>query len=235
MAINQGLAYGKVRVVSAKTAPVPPRKADDNQIRLLEDAIHKSALRLEQQAKAAVSGCSQAVASIYEAHSLMVKDPLLINQALELIKNHNMSAYTAYHTASQNIIRQFSEMTNDYMKNRIIDIEDAIGRVLAALRGDDYEESYDFFEPRILVLDRLRPSVLFNCSKKHVAGLIAENGAYNEHSCLIIRCKDVPALVIQEAGKLLDNDDRVLMDCDKGLLFRNPDPTFMNIYLKERR
>jgi signal transduction protein with GAF and PtsI domain len=121
------------------------------------------------------------------------------------------------------------------MRNRIVDIEDATQRVLKMLQGIDYEDDLDFFEPTVLIVDKFRPSTLYNCDPSKVTGLISNSGAYNEHACLLIRCKDIPAIIVENIYEIVNDKDKLLIDCNNGRIYINPEIDFLDTYLKERR
>ncbi len=231
--INQGLAFGRVYKLVKITEDIDNTVENIDQAAVLDMALAKSTEKLEEQVRTANMLYSDAVSIIFEAHKLMANDPLIVNRAKELIhQNHN--AYDSYREAADEVIEEFSRMDSDYIRNRIIDIEDAVDRVLAAIEDLKYEIALNFENPRILVVDKLKPSLTLSLEKTSIIGVISETGSYNQHSGTILRTKDIPTIVIRGCMRLLDDQDTVLLDASEGALYVNPDRQFVDAYFKER-
>ena len=129
LSIQNGIAYGKVHKLVPTTESMIEFDLFINQKELLDQALKLSTEAIENTIKNSSSVFNDTVVMIFEAHKLMVKDPMLLQEAYQLI-SEGKSAYEAYKTAARNIIDQFKILASDYMKNRIIDIEDATDRVL---------------------------------------------------------------------------------------------------------
>jgi phosphotransferase system enzyme I (PtsI) len=159
----------------------------------------------------------------------MANDPLLIEDAEARIARGE-DAYHAYKKAAEKVIAQFQTMSNQYMKNRIVDIEDATDRVLAAIVDTEYEQALTFSEPRILILTKMKPSILYHCQKPSVIGFVSAEGAYDQHSGLIARTFNLPGLIVKEIKEKVHMDDWVLLDADHGVLTLNPTDEIIKEY-----
>jgi phosphoenolpyruvate-protein kinase (PTS system EI component) len=164
----------------------------------------------------------------------MVNDPILLEDAIEMISN-GKSAYEAYRMAAQNIIALFQQMNNTYMKNRIVDIEDATDRVLSAILDVQYERALQFEEPRILILPKMKPSVLLNCHAPSVIGFVSAEGAYDQHSALIARTKGLPGLIVNSILEHIHENDLVLLDANSGVIYIHPTDELIGAICNERR
>ena len=173
-----------------------------------------------------------AVSVIFEAHKLMVNDPLIIDRAKELIRSRH-SAYDSYRQAADEIIEKFVRLENEYIRNRIIDIEDATDRVLATIEDVEYDRNTTFDEPTILVVEKMKPSLLLGLDKDMIVGLISETGSYNQHSGTIVRTRDIPAMVINGSFNNINDGDKILLDAYKGFAYVNPDQQLADRILEE--
>lgn len=219
--ITRGAVSGRIFVYRPTSGGEPAFDLSINQSEVLQKAIERSVADLEKDVSESRTADGDAVRMVFEAHKLMVNDPLLVDAALALI-DAGASAYHAYKTASEQIVSQFLLLTNDYMRNRVIDIIDATDRVLHALVAVEYEREFNFLEPHIIVMDQMRPSVIRNCHKPHVVGFVVESGAYDQHSSLIARAKDIPGVVIPGITKLLQDGDYVTIDGTAGTVVIDP-------------
>jgi phosphoenolpyruvate-protein kinase (PTS system EI component) len=62
----------------------------------------------------------------------------------------------------------------------------------------------------------MRPSVIRNCHKPHIVGFVAEYGAYDQHSSMIARTKELPGIIVPGALKSLKDGDFVTIDGSAG-------------------
>jgi len=219
--VNGGSASGIVFRYQPDSGGEPKFDLLINQRETLQAAIDRSVADLEKAVSESRTENGDAVRMVFEAHKLMVNDPILLDDAFARIEAGE-TAYHAYRTAAENIVIRFRSLKNDYMRNRVIDIIDATDRVLHQLVAAQYERAFSFSEPRIILMDQMRPSVIRNCHKPHVAGFIAEYGAYDQHSSLIARIKELPGVIVPGALKSLQSGDCVTIDGDSGTVTLNP-------------
>jgi len=233
LVIHKGIVLGKATLWNPAEEHAPSFDLYINQKEVLFKALSRSTEELEAAIAESNAIYSEIVSAIFEAHKLMANDPLLIEETLHLIEAGD-NAYSAYRKAAQKIIGHFQKMTNAYMRNRVVDIEDATDRVLAAILNTEYEQALSFSEPRILIIKKMKPSILYNCHQPSVAGFLAEEGNYDQHSALIARTKDLPGLIVPGALKLIRQDDMVLLDADHGIVYISPsDETLGRIFGKD--
>jgi len=219
--IHHGKALAKAYIVSNNNEYNNIKNALINQKKVLEEALRLSTNKLQQQITNDLNQYSDTVKMIFEAHKLMVNDPLLLEAAYALIDG-GASAYEAYRQATKNIIEQFRFLQSDYMRNRIVDIEDATDRVLSTIIDTEYAHEFQFEEPRIVVMDKTKPSLVVNCHKPYVVGIVGKEGAYNQHSSMIAREFDLPGLIVGVAANQIRNGDLLLLDAEHGTLYINP-------------
>ncbi len=215
--LHRGLASGIVHKYIPGLDGEPAFDLLINQKEVLQMALSVSTADLEAAVAAAGPETDGTIRMIFEAHKLMVNDPILLDAAYEAIET-GKPAYRAYQAAAQAIIRQFRVLKNEYMRNRVIDIIDATDRVLHAIVSAEYSQEFHFAEPRILVMDQMRPSVILNCQKPHIGGFIAEAGTFDQHSTIIARSKDIPAVIFPQAMAMLRDGDYVTIDGNDGTI-----------------
>jgi len=230
--INLGIVYGKAYKLRDAIQDDRKTKSNIDQLAVLETALAKSTQRLQEQITTSQMLYPDAVSAIFEAHKLMVNDPLIIDRAKELIRSRH-SAYDSYRQAADEVIEKFLRLDNEYIRNRVIDIEDTTDRVLATIEDVEYDRRTAFGEPTILVVEKMKPSLLLGLDKDMIVGLISETGSYNQHSGTIIRTRDIPAMVISGSYNSINDGDRILLDAYKGHVYVNPDQQLANRILKE--
>jgi phosphoenolpyruvate-protein phosphotransferase (PTS system enzyme I) len=231
--INPGVVLGKASIWVPTDEPAAPFDLFINQREVLTKALLHSTAELESAIASSNALYSDVVSVIFEAHKLMVNDPILLEDALAFIDS-GYSAYESYRLAAQKVITHFMKLENEYMKNRIVDIEDATDRVLAAILDVQYEQALQFSEPRILILPKMKPSVLLNCHAPSVVGFVSAQGAYDQHSALIARTKDLPGLIVNDILTHVKDNDLVLLDADHGIVYLHPTEEAIQTIIKRK-
>jgi phosphotransferase system enzyme I (PtsI) len=229
LVIQSGIAYGKIHKWIPSENGVTRFDLFINQKELLINALKTSTEAIENAIKNSSEIFNETFSMIFEAHKLMVNDPILLNEAYRRIEDGE-NAYDAYKRAALDIINQFQLLSNDYMRNRIIDIKDATDRVLYTIQNLEYENSLIFDEPHILLLPEMRPSIILNCDKRYVSGFIVETGNYDQHASLMARRKEIPGMIIEGALNFINEGDVTLIDANNGVVYINPSTRIMNQY-----
>jgi len=234
LVVNPGIAFGKVYILCSDETFDSTVLQLPNQLEILNNALLESTKRIEEQIQTAHRDYSDRISVIFEAHKLMMNDSMILDKAKAKIQE-GFSAYKAYKQSAQDAISLFKMHPNEYLRNRIVDIEDATDRVLSSILDKEYEVICTFDEPRILVMRKMKPSIFFNCDKENVAGFISQEGSYNQHSGMIARTKDIPGMIISNIFEHVKDNDYILLNAFEGEVFINPEIEFVNQRLEERR
>ncbi|MDD3122771.1 MAG: phosphoenolpyruvate-utilizing N-terminal domain-containing protein [Candidatus Izemoplasmatales bacterium] len=234
LVVNPGIAFGKIYILCNDEAIDSSVIEHPNQLEVLNKALVESTKRIEEQIQSAHRIYSDRISVIFEAHKLMMNDSMILDKAKAKIQE-GFSAYEAYKQSTQEAISLFKKHPNEYLRNRIVDIEDATDRVLSSILDKEYEVVCTFDEPRILVMKKMKPSIFFNCDKDNVAGFISEEGSYNQHSGMIARTKDIPGMIISNIFEHVKDNDYILLNAFEGEVFINPEDEFVKKLLEERR
>lgn len=232
LVIHPGTAWGKAHIWVPAEDQQLRFDLQVNQIELLQRALERSTRDLEETISSAHVLYPDAISIIFEAHKLMANDPLLLEEAFGRIEAGE-NAYEAYGWAAQDIISRFRKLDNEYMRNRIVDIEDATDRVLSAITETAYERALQFGDPRILIIPKMKPSILVNCHPDSIPGFVSAEGAYDQHSGTIARTKDLPGLVVPDILRLVRDGDPILVDGDHGTVYINPTDEVLKRLLPE--
>ncbi len=227
--IQNGIAYGKAHLLVPAAESNKPLDLYINQKEILHQALKRSTKAIEKAVQQNADASNDAISMIFEAHKLMVNDPILIDSTERYI-NEGMDAYHAYKKATDQVIEQFQQLTNDYMRNRIIDIQDATDRVLYSIQNSEYEQRLTFDTPRVLVVQSIKPSLILGLDKRHVCGFLIEKGSYDQHASLIAREKNIPGMIVEDIVSIIHSEDWILVDANQGKVYINPTHAIVQSY-----
>lgn len=227
----EGLAIGKIKLLFTDKVDIERQEVSDPDVewtRLLvaKEKVEHDLTELEKKAEVEAS---EDEAAIFSVHNLMLND----QDYLESIENHircgKSDAEYAVVTTRDEFVQLFSQMDDDYMKERAIDIEDISNQLIAVLRGDD-KQRYHLSEPSIIVAEDLAPSETMWLNKENILGIVTVRGSVNSHTAILARSMDLPALVRVDMPLTQELDGQLaIVDTQDSHIVINPDIETLDI------
>ncbi len=227
----EGLAIGKIKLLFTDKVDIERQEVSDPDVewtRLLvaKEKVEHDLTELEKKAEVEAS---EDEAAIFSVHNLMLND----QDYLESIENHircgKSDAEYAVVTTRDEFVQLFSQMDDDYMKERAIDIEDISNQLIAVLRGDD-KQRYHLSEPSIIVAEDLAPSETMWLNKENILGIVTVRGSVNSHTAILARSMDLPALVRVDMPLTQEIDGQLaIVDTQDSHIVINPDIETLDI------
>ena len=221
-----GLAIGKALTMVQPSLEVEDRTCDDvkAELTLYEDAVKRATKDLEKLREKAQDTMGSEQAEIFDAHIQMVSDPEIKGQVEAMIENDNKCADVAYKAVSDQFIEMFSQMDDEYFKERAADIKDVQSRMLTHLQGKETKDMALLDEDTIVIAHDLTPSDTASLDLAKVKGFITEVGGYTSHTAIMARALGIPALVgVSGALEAINEGQHVLLDADNNTVTPDPD------------
>lgn len=224
--VSPGIAYGRVFKRSKHHVILEKNHIDDpamERMRLLH-AREQSKLEVAQLRDKARDSIGEEEAQIFEAHLALLDDPEFFEAIQQKIDNERVTAEWAVSEVTQDLVRAFENMENEYFRARSADIKDISSRMTALMQGREAMGYSCISEPCIIVEHDLTPSDTVQMDKELVLGFITEVGGATSHSAIMARSLEIPALAgVVGIVDAVENGDVVLFDGNEGCLYINPD------------
>jgi phosphoenolpyruvate-protein phosphotransferase len=175
-------------------------------------------------------------AAIFRAHRLLLRDPVLMGKVKSAIRSRHVDARTALHEVVAEYTGLFDKIEDEYLKERMADIRDVVGRILAQLDLQSSPPALDFAEPVVMVAAEILPSQAATFSRIQVAGILTETGGTTGHAAILARSLGIPA-VSGLRGILGDvkTGDLIALDGREGHVHVRPGPELEAAYRKLQR
>ncbi len=234
---SYGIGIAKALVLENTEIKLESGKASDvqSEINRFDSAVSVSLEELNALYQKTLATLGEDKAQIFEAHSLILQDPELIDSVHEEIRSQEIKASAATDIVSKRFIEMFEAMENEYMRERSLDIKDVSSRIIRKILGIDTVNISDLKEEVILVAHDITPSQMAGIDLKKTAGIIAEIGGKTSHTAIMARTMELPAVVgLKEATKHIKNGDLLIIDGEAGEVYASPDQDTLRIY-QERR
>lgn len=175
-------------------------------------------------------------AGIFQAHRLLIRDPALVAKVKATIADHQVDAATALHEVLDEYTALFSQVKDDYLRERLADFREALGRIQAQLARREETPQLENEDPVILVAHEILSSHALTFDRLKVAGIATETGGATGHAAILARSMGIPA-VSGLRGLLRDvqTGDLVALDGREGHIYINPGPEVQAAYRKLKR
>jgi phosphoenolpyruvate-protein phosphotransferase len=175
-------------------------------------------------------------AAIFRTHRLLLDDQALLTKVESFILDHHVDAPTALQEVLNAYVGLFSQIPDEYLKERLADIRDVIGRIRAQLAVQESPPSLGLREPAVVVASEILPSQVIAFEQLQVAGIVTETGGATGHAAILARSLDIPAVTgIRGALKEIRTGDLLVLDGREGTIFLNPGPEVVAAFHKLRR
>lgn len=165
-------------------------------------------------------GASEDFRDVMGAYRMFAEDKGWIGRIGEAIDG-GLTAAAAVQKVHDDMRLKMQQITDPYLRERLLDLEDLTNRLLTHLTGDQVRREL----PRdaILVARALGPTELLDYDRERLRGLVMEEGSRTMHAVIIARALGIPVVArIKDVFDRIDAYDPVIVDGDHGQLFLRP-------------
>jgi phosphotransferase system enzyme I (PtsI) len=225
--VSPGIGVGEALIVERETMPlfrVPlSAVAVEPEVERFTQALEKSRRQLHA-IKDRLLPAGGPHAYIFDAHLLMLEDPLLRERALAVIRQERVNGEWALRTVAEELHHLFDEFTDPYLRERSGDLDDVLARVQINLGGAPGAPTLARLPGAyVVVANRLTPSDLAELDWARVLGVATDSGSATHHTSILARSFGVPAVVgLGDATRRIVPGTQVVVDGTRGRLLVGP-------------
>ncbi len=162
-------------------------------------------------------------ARILESHLILLKDKMLYGRTIEIIEKEQVNADWALKKTVDRLRNMFESMSDPYLKARAVDIVHVSERIMDHLTGDERIDIGKIEKRVILVASDLTPAETSQIQLEWIMGFVTARGGRTSHTSIIARSLQIPAVLgIENATKIIHNDDIIIVDGTAGVVVVNP-------------
>lgn len=158
---------------------------------------------------------------VLEATRLVAGDGGWMRRVREAVAG-GLTAEAAVYRVTDDIRDRMRRIADPYLRERLADMEDLAGRLLAALDGGGALPAI----PRgaILIARRLGPAQLLEWHARGIGGVAIEEGSAAGHAAILARALGLPAVGgVRGLLAAVEDGDTVVLDAEEGQLILRPD------------
>jgi fructose-specific PTS system IIA-like component len=175
--------------------------------------------------------------NILHAHLAILEDDGFIH-GISLNIKQSQNCATALYNNYLAFCAKLGAMQNEYLRERVIDIQDITIRIINEIYGDVVNTKVVLTEPTIIVADELTPSQFLNLNKTFLKGLVLKSASSTSHTAILARSFAIPT--ISDLGSELDLDKydhnhnhNAIIDANRGMFIMRPSDELINYYQVE--
>ena len=225
----RGMTLGRARLVQPSRYLVDTRPLTEEEVPSELEHLHH-ALETARQELRELRGklhgaLAREVNEFIDAHSLLLDDAELLRGLDEMITIGRYRAGAALKKQRDRLAGVFSAMDDPYLRSRMEDVDQVIGRVISALQRQTSAEERKLAARvgEILVADTIAPADMAHLAGHGLLGVITSSGSPYSHSAILARSLNLPMLVgTRDALSTIHDDDLILLDTEHGEAVLHP-------------
>ena len=245
IAVSKGIAIGKAVLISRAALEVShylveAGKEEDEAQKLL-DAFEQVRQELEQLRQGLPKDAPQEMAAFLDVHSMILADPALAQKPIKLIRTQRLNAAWALTTELNDLLEQFADIEDAYLKERANDIRQVAERVVKALNAQkkdslhdaDFLPATDIGVESIIVAHDIAPHDMLRFKDHAFTGFVTDLGGKTSHTAIVARSMEIPAVVgVRHASEMIRHGDWLILDGEHGVVVVAPDEQLLTEYRK---
>ena len=243
--VSKGIAIGRAVLISHAALEVShyliEAGKEELEAQKLLDAFEQVRLELEQLRRGLPKDAPQEMAAFLDVHGMILADPALAEKPLKLIRTQRLNAAWALTTELNDLLEQFAEIEDVYLKERGNDIRQVAERVLKALNtqqkdslnGSELIASSDLGADAIIVAHDIAPHDMLRFKEHLFTGFVTDLGGKTSHTAIVARSMEIPAVVgVRHASEMIRHGDWLVLDGERGVVVVSPDEQLLSEYRK---
>jgi len=234
---SSGVAHGRVFKFSHGELEIPTysvsQGAVDAEVQRFEEALLETRAQIREFRNEVAKTLGDEEARIFDAHLMVLEDQAFVDDVVSEVRESGDNVERCVHRVSRRYLEFFSNLEDDYLKERAADIRDVTRRLLRNLLGLTGSGTAFLDEARVLVSDDLTPSDAAALDPSKVLGVATDSGGRTSHAVIMARANCIPAVVgLRSLSDSVQDGDDLLIDGFDGTAIVNPSESTLFRYGK---
>ena len=242
LGVSGGIAIGHAHLVTSASLEVDhyqiPAEFVAAEVKRFDQAVAQVKTELdllEADIKLTQRGDASAdMAAFVTVHRLILEDASFTDTPREVIRRESCNAEWALKLQLDELLAQFADVQDEYLRERKTDVRQVAERIVAALSGQGGavpEKLRERAEDTILVAHDLSPADVILFKDHQVAAFVTDLGGSTSHTAILARSMAIPAIVaLHTSRELIREDELIIVDGMQGVVIVEPDDTVLAEY-----
>jgi len=224
IAASGGLAIAPVMQYQSSPVAITQYKIENAEVewQRLQVAIQTAQQEIQSLLSHTSIQIGDAEAAIFDAHLLLLQDPVLLEIVHQHILSQMINAEAAWQTVLDEAANSYLQLEDAYLQELADNVVDVRYRVLRILLGNP-PSNLELTTPAILITTDLTPSDTAKLDPKKVLGICMTSGSPTSHSAIIARTLGIPAVLGLDPQILTwENGTLIALDGGSGRVWGTP-------------
>ncbi len=240
--VSSGVAIGQAHLVSNALLEVVhyqlPKHLIEDEIKRFSDAIATVKADLEQINSSLRKNAPAELSAFIGTHLMMLEDRSLSEVPKDIIRNEQCNAEWAIKLQMDDIVDQFEQIEDEYLRERKQDVIQVVERIIKVLLGHQNQltseqQSSVLHQERklILVAHDISPADAIQFKQHQFAAFVTDVGGATSHTAILARSLNIPSIVaLQRARDLINDGELIIVDGDLGVVIVSPSKEILAEY-----
>jgi phosphoenolpyruvate-protein phosphotransferase (PTS system enzyme I) len=235
--VSGGIAIGQAHLFAGMSAEanhyVLPAADVQKEQRRYDRAVKEVRDELDELAESVRHSAAAELAPFVKVHIMLLDDEAFTEAPREIIRERHCNAEWALRMQLDELMAQFSDIEDPYLKAREDDVRQVAERVLAALAGSRRRISLKPVreDASILVARDLSPADVILFKEHPFAAFVTDLGGATSHTAIVARSMNIPAIVaLHHSRSMILEDELIIVDGTQGVVIVNPDSHVLTEY-----
>jgi phosphotransferase system enzyme I (PtsI) len=228
--VSTGIAIGHAHLFVGMSAEVDHYEIAAVDVlreqRRYDRAVKEVRDELSELEKSVAHSASSELAPFVKVHVMLLDDSALSEAPRDIIREQRCNAEWALRAQLDELMAQFSDIEDPYLKEREDDVRQVAERILAALAGTQRRIAMKPVreDASILVARDLSPADVILFREHPFAAFVTDLGGATSHTAIVARSMNIPAIVaLHHSRTMIHEDELVIVDGTQGVVIVNPD------------
>jgi len=226
LGVSDGIVIGRVLRLQEGTPNVYRAEIAEAELererRRFRAAVRLSRRQLEAIKDRAEKELGRGHAYIFDAHLLFLQDAKLTRDVEDYIVKERSNAEWAAKVVGDRLLSIYTQINDEYLRERGSDIEDVIQRLLANLTGEGPKYP-NLSEDACIVSTELLPSTIAELNLNHVKAIATDAGGWTSHMAIIARGLGLTTVVgLRNFYHRTRTGDQIVVDARAGEVILHP-------------
>jgi phosphotransferase system enzyme I (PtsI) len=228
--VSGGIAIGHAHLFAGMSAEVQHYEIPNADVmreqRRYDRAVKEVRDELDELADSVRHSAAAELAPFVQVHRMLLDDAAFSEAPRDIIREQHCNAEYALRIQLDELMQQFSDIEDPYLREREDDVRQVAERVLGALAGTQRRIAMKPVreDASILVARDLSPADVILFREHPFAAFITDLGGATSHTAIVARSMNFPAIVaLHHARNLIHEDELIIVDGTQGVVIVNPD------------
>ncbi len=221
--VAAGLALGRVFLKQAHDDSVVEREVAPAEIPREIARFESALIATRRQLREFQKDCDPAVASIFDAHLLILDDRPFVENIITGVESRRRNVEVVLQDVAHGFMQALAKVKDEYVRERVADVQDVTRRILHNLVGRPSSLADIHAGDTVVVANDLAPSEIVSLDKSRVIGLALDLGSSTAHAAILAAKLGIPAVLgLHTLSREVQNGDPIMIDGAKGLVVLRP-------------